>query len=105
MKITVNNKVVSKDTEQDLVLVPASYWQLFLQPKLEKLLRKKLSHNMCVRSDDTKVVVSVAGRSGRDLTRPTVVGPPSVENPHFRISYARETIPFPFYLQPRATPF
>jgi hypothetical protein len=67
----VNNKVVSKDTEQDLVLVPASYWQLFLQPKLEKLLRKKLSHNMCVRSDDTKVVVSVADRSGRDLTRPS----------------------------------
>jgi hypothetical protein len=68
-RVTLNSKVVSKDTEQDLVLAPASYWQLFLQPKLGKLLRKKLPQNKCVRSDDTNVVVSVADRSQRDLTK------------------------------------
>jgi hypothetical protein len=51
------------------VLAPASYWQLFLQPKLEKLLRKKISQNKYVRSDDTNIVVSVADRSQRDLTK------------------------------------
>jgi hypothetical protein len=51
------------------VLAPASYWRLVLQPKLEKLLRRKTSQNKCVRSDDTNVVVSVADRSQRDLTK------------------------------------
>jgi hypothetical protein len=26
-KMTVNNKVISKDTEQDIVLAPAVYWR------------------------------------------------------------------------------
>jgi hypothetical protein len=58
-----------KDAEQDLVLAPAFYWQLFLQPKLEELLRKKLPRNRCVRPDDTNVVVSVTDRSKRDLVK------------------------------------
>jgi len=41
--IKVNKKEVSKDTEQDVVLAPASYWRLVLQPKLEKLLCRKLA--------------------------------------------------------------
>jgi hypothetical protein len=68
-KVTLNSKVITKDTEQDLVLAPASYWRLVLQPKLEKLLRRKTSQNKCARSDDTNVVVSVADRSQRDLTK------------------------------------
>jgi hypothetical protein len=44
-KVTVNGKAISRDTEQDLVLAPGSYWDLFLRPKLEKLLHKKLSHS------------------------------------------------------------
>jgi hypothetical protein len=44
-KVVVNNKVVAKDTEQDLVLVPIAYWHMVLQPKLEKLLRRKLAQN------------------------------------------------------------
>tara|TARA_R110002003_G_scaffold3054_1_gene24791 strand:- start:3088 stop:3555 length:468 start_codon:yes stop_codon:yes gene_type:complete len=40
-KVVVNNKVVAKDTEQDLVLVPVVYSHLCLKPKVEKLLSKK----------------------------------------------------------------
>jgi hypothetical protein len=47
-KVTVNGKAISRDTEQDLVLAPGSYWDLFLRPKLEKLLHKKLSHSKCM---------------------------------------------------------
>jgi hypothetical protein len=65
----VNNKVVSKGAEQIVVLAPVSYWQLFLQPKLETSLRIHLPHNKCVRSDDTNVVVSVTERSERDLAK------------------------------------
>jgi hypothetical protein len=68
-KVNLNGKMISKDTEQDLVLAPASYWQLFLQPRLEKLLLKKLPYNSCVRSDDTNLVVSVTERSERDLIK------------------------------------
>jgi hypothetical protein len=61
--------MVSKDTEQDLVLAPMAYWHMFLKPKLEKLLRKKLPQNRAVRCDETNVIVSVTGRSERDLTK------------------------------------
>jgi hypothetical protein len=68
-KVTLNNKLISKDTELNLVLAPSFYWPLFLRPKLEKLLCKKLSSNKHVRPDDTNVVVSVTERSERDLTK------------------------------------
>lgn len=68
-KVTFNNKLISKDTEQNLVLAPIFYWPLFLQPKLEKLLYKKLPSNKRVRPDDTNVVVSATDRSERDLTK------------------------------------
>jgi hypothetical protein len=68
-KVYVNKRMVSKDTEQDLVLAPTAYWHMFLKPKLEKLLRKKLSQNRSIRCDETNVVVSVTGRSERDLTK------------------------------------
>ena len=68
-KVTLNGKLISKDTEQDLVLAPEFYWPQFLKPKLEKLLRKKVSSNKRVAPDDTNVVVSVNDRSERDLTR------------------------------------
>lgn len=68
-KVTLNNKPISKDTEQNLVLAPRFYWSLFLRPKLEKLLQKKLPPSKRVTCDDTNVVVSVTGRSERDLTK------------------------------------
>jgi hypothetical protein len=68
-KVVVNNKMVAKDTEQDLVLVPIAYWHMVLQPKLEKLLRRKMAQNRHVRCDDTNVVISVSGRTERDLVK------------------------------------
>ena len=68
-KVTLNGKLISKDTEQNLVLAPTFYWPEFLKPKLEKLLRKKVPSNKRVTPDDTNVVVSVRDRSERDLTK------------------------------------
>jgi len=67
--VTVNNKVVSKGIEQNLVLAPAAFWELFLQPKLEKPLRRKVPHNKCAGPDDTNIVVSVTEQSQRGLTK------------------------------------
>ena len=81
-KVTLNGKLVSKDTEQNLVLAPSFYWPQFLKPKLEKLLCKKISSNRRVAADDTNVVVSVTDRSERDLTRrfdETEIGWPGIE--------------------------
>jgi hypothetical protein len=68
-KVTVNNRVVAKDTEQDIVLVPAAYWHMYLKSNVEKLSSKKVAHNRNVEYDDTGVVVSVNDRSERDLTK------------------------------------
>lgn len=67
-KVTLNNRIVAKDTEQDLVLGPRAYWGLFLNPKLIELIGKKFPRKR-VKSDDTTIVVSVNQRSQRDLTR------------------------------------
>lgn len=64
-----NDRVVSKATKKDIVLTPASYWPTILQPKLDSLLKKKMSRNKRMRSDDSNVVVSVTERSERDLER------------------------------------
>ncbi len=58
-KVTVNNRIVSKDTEPDMAIDPTSYWRLILKSKLEKLLCKKLAKNRSIKSEDTNVMVSV----------------------------------------------
>lgn len=68
-KVAVGNKAISKDTEQDVVLAPAVYRRTYLQPKVEKLVAKKLSQGRQVEYDDTSVVASVNGRSERDLCK------------------------------------
>jgi hypothetical protein len=68
-KVSVNNKVISRDTEPDLVLLPTAHWHMCLKPKLEGLLQKKLTRNRQVRCEDTNVVVSVSDRTERDLVK------------------------------------
>ncbi|KAJ5261107.1 hypothetical protein N7478_011702 [Penicillium angulare] len=68
-KVTVNKKVISRDTEQDVALTPSAYWPMTLRGKLEKLLAGKTSSKGRVRSDDTSIVVYVNDRSQRDLIK------------------------------------
>jgi hypothetical protein len=68
-KVVVNNKVISTDTEEDVVVNPVPYWHMVLRPKLDKLLLKKLPQNRLVRCDDTSVVLSVTARTEKDLVK------------------------------------
>ncbi|CAG8376216.1 unnamed protein product, partial [Penicillium salamii] len=68
-KVTVNKKVLSQDTEEDVVLTPSAYWPETLKGKLERLLKGKFPRNGRVRSDDTSIAVSVNDRSQRDLMK------------------------------------
>lgn len=69
-RVRINNREVSKDTEQNLVLQPSSYWRLFLQPNLERvLLSKMMAKKRTIKSEDTKIVVAVTQRSERDVTK------------------------------------
>ncbi|KAJ5365325.1 hypothetical protein N7517_008211 [Penicillium concentricum] len=68
-KVTVNKKVLSRDTEEDVALTPSAYWPTTLKGKLEKLLDGKTPGKGRVKSDDTSIVVSVNNRSQRDLTK------------------------------------
>ncbi|ODM21121.1 hypothetical protein SI65_04174 [Aspergillus cristatus] len=67
-KVMLNNRVVKKDTEQDLVLKPSSYWGQ-IKENAENTIRRKNKRNQRVRSDDTEVTVSVNDRSQDDLTK------------------------------------
>lgn len=59
-----NRAITPVDTEQDLVLEPAAYWEHFLEAKLNKALLKKKRNLL---SEDTTVVVSVTKHSERLL--------------------------------------
>jgi hypothetical protein len=55
-RVTLNNRMVAKDTEQDLALIPSSYWQ-DIREKAETVLRRKVARNRRVRLDDATIVV------------------------------------------------
>jgi hypothetical protein len=59
-KLRINNREVSKETEQDLVLAPALYWRLFLKSKLEEVVLCKIrSKKRDLQAEDTKIVITV----------------------------------------------
>jgi hypothetical protein len=63
-KIALNNKLICKDTEQDLVLAPQYHWSFILRSKLRRLVQKKLSKHGKVTCNDVN-----AGRSERPLVK------------------------------------
>lgn len=67
-RVTLNQRVIAKDTEQDLSEPPSIFWPRIDQEAL-KILRSKIAHDRRVRPDDTNVVVSVNERSQRDLIK------------------------------------
>ena len=67
-KVTLNNRFLARDTEQDLVFKPSHYWQQ-IKEKAERIVQRKKSRNQRVRSDNTIVTVAVNERSQRDLTK------------------------------------
>jgi hypothetical protein len=73
-RVNLNNRVAIKDMEQDLALPPSTYWEQ-LREKADDVLRRKVARNRRVKSDDTKLVVSVNDRSQCDLTKCFEVDP------------------------------
>jgi hypothetical protein len=57
------------DTEEDVVLAPSAFWQLSLEKKLEKALRRKTTRHRRVRPDDTVIIASISDRTKRKLTK------------------------------------
>ncbi|KAJ5471943.1 hypothetical protein N7539_008512 [Penicillium diatomitis] len=68
-RVTINNREVSQDTEEDLTLAPSSFWQLSLEKKLEKVLRRKTSRHRRVTADNTIITVLTSDRTKRKLTK------------------------------------
>ncbi|GAB7336311.1 hypothetical protein MBLNU13_g09054t2 [Cladosporium sp. NU13] len=59
-KVKFNNRMIAKDTEQDIVLAPAQYWSMFLQAKLNTLLSKKIASGKRIKPDDSNVEEAAA---------------------------------------------
>ncbi|KAG9778313.1 hypothetical protein KCU88_g4333, partial [Aureobasidium melanogenum] len=54
-KLMINKTVVSKQTEEDIVLEPTSYGPQILLPCLEELLKRKVPPPQSARAEDTDV--------------------------------------------------
>lgn len=67
-KVSLNKRFLAKNTEQDLILKPSTYWQQ-IKEKAERIVQRKKSRNQRARSDDTIVTIAVDDHSQRDLTK------------------------------------
>ncbi|KAK5947998.1 hypothetical protein OHC33_010982 [Knufia fluminis] len=68
-KVTSNGKQIPKDTERNLVLGPASFWQRTLRSRLDRLVGRKMGDGDAVKADETSIIVSVTDRAERDLAK------------------------------------
>jgi hypothetical protein len=64
----LNNRVVVKDTVEELTLPPSSYREQ-IKEDAEGILRRKIARSRRVRLDNTTLVLSVNDRTQRDLTK------------------------------------
>ena len=65
-KLTLNKRVVAKQTEDDLVLAPSDFWKEELSPKIADISN---STSKPYKADATTVIISVNDRSERDITK------------------------------------
>ncbi len=65
-KLTLNKRVVAKQTEDDLVLAPSDFWNEELSPKVADIA--KPTGKLC-KADATTIVLSVNDRTERDITK------------------------------------
>lgn len=68
-KLTANNRMITKDSEQTIVVPPDVFWKTRLRAKLRAVLDRKLPSTKTFEAVDTDVVVSVTDRSQRDLVK------------------------------------
>ena len=66
--VMLDHQQISQNSERNVVLEPASFWQVVLRPRLEKVVEKKMSHVQNVRAFETNVVASVTARGVHDFT-------------------------------------
>ena len=64
----LDHQQISQNSERNVVLEPASFWQVVLRPRLEKVVEKKMSNVQNVRAFETNVVASVTARGVLDFT-------------------------------------
>jgi len=68
-KVKINKTIIFKETEENIVLDPSSFWESVLQPRPQEQLRKEVHPPRTVRAKATDVAVSVTGRSERPLVK------------------------------------
>ncbi|KAK2035904.1 hypothetical protein LZ31DRAFT_286242 [Colletotrichum somersetense] len=68
-KLTANNRMITKDSDQNIIASPEVFWKTRLRPKLRDVLNRKLPSTKTFEAVDTDVVVSVTDRAQRDLVK------------------------------------
>ena len=66
--VFLNDKKISKNSERNVVLEPASFWHVVLRPRLDRLVEKKINNMQKVRASEGSVVASVTARGVHDFT-------------------------------------